>query len=367
MPWSKKWSMWLLNLFCSLPKFSKGDDSYKRALIVEPFGMGDVISLEPLVTVLTNSGWKVVICARETWRPLLDDGKGQIEWIDCRFPWSGYASKSKYGISKLAGLRQTIRQIKACGEGAVGIDPRGDARSLFVMRLAKVRNLYSVNRYLGYDAQNWKSSAKLVSFDISLKRWQANLLLATELGLKDEALDAHRPRLSHLSEVSKANSGPIGFICASPWAGKDWPPGRWRQLAERLTEINYDLVGLCGPGQAEETTRSLGHQIAIQECNSIEDWARTLQSCRLIVSIDTGPMHMADALGVPVIALYSTAFLPLWAPSMKHSRWICKRRPEEICYCHPIEQAVTFARELMARITVDNVYETVIDLITDTK
>lgn len=46
--------------------------------------------------------------------------------------------------------------------------------------------------------------------------------------------------------------------------------------------------------------------------------AALIERCRTVVSTDSGPMHMADALGVPVVALFSSKnYLPIWEPLVR--------------------------------------------------
>jgi len=46
--------------------------------------------------------------------------------------------------------------------------------------------------------------------------------------------------------------------------------------------------------------------------------AALIERCRAVVSTDSGPMHMADALGIPIVALFSSKnYLPIWEPLVR--------------------------------------------------
>jgi ADP-heptose:LPS heptosyltransferase len=66
-------------------------------------------------------------------------------------------------------------------------------------------------------------------------------------------------------------------------------------------------------------------------------------------------MHLADALGIPVIALFGQGKLPLWAPSGQQSRIVTHQDDPDFFLCHPIEENTAFARQFMDRISVAEV------------
>ena len=102
----------------------------------------------------------------------------------------------------------------------------------------------------------------------------------------------------------------IGFVIASAHAEKDWPPERYARVIDHCAEtrgLRPMIIG--GPGPRE---RRIADQIAGQ-CRSrpaialekpIRKTMLQLAGCRIVVSPDTGPLHIAVALGTPVVGLY---------------------------------------------------------------
>lgn len=94
------------------------------------------------------------------------------------------------------------------------------------------------------------------------------------------------------------------------WTMKTWPESNWKQLVSSMPSHNFLILG----GNRSGVTQ------AIHECspkNTINlggrlSWKETINlvlKSKLIVSADTGVMHLADVLGVPTIALIGpTAF-----------------------------------------------------------
>ncbi|MFQ5911992.1 MAG: glycosyltransferase family 9 protein [Nitrospinota bacterium] len=90
--------------------------------------------------------------------------------------------------------------------------------------------------------------------------------------------------------------------------GKRWPPPRYRELANRLwKEAAVRILLLPGPGE-----EGLFHLISDGldgRCipiggTSIPELVAFLRGAHLAVGNDTGPLHLAAALGVPTIGLY---------------------------------------------------------------
>src|SRR5689334_16110050 len=120
-----------------LKKLFKTNRNAEKVLIIEPFGLGDMISLEPLVRALKQRGYKVGLCGRKAWRPLYPED-GQLQWIDADLPWCTHNEREKYAVRDYtsAQFRTFLRTLKDWGDGTIGLDTRGDIRSVGLLRLA---------------------------------------------------------------------------------------------------------------------------------------------------------------------------------------------------------------------------------------
>jgi heptosyltransferase-1 len=90
-------------------------------------------------------------------------------------------------------------------------------------------------------------------------------------------------------------------IILLPAAGrpeKMWPIEYFRQLAH---ELGDRAVAVWGPGE-EELAKSIG--CAVAPSTSLRELASVLQGAQLVIGADTGPLHLADALGTRVLGLY---------------------------------------------------------------
>ena len=110
----------------------------------------------------------------------------------------------------------------------------------------------------------------------------------------------------------KIGEGPfLGVVPGAAHATKRWPPERFAEAADAI------LSGVCGGGKAL-ILGSAGDRAAAQAVSkrlkspfvdltgetNLEDLFRLLARCRLVLTNDSGAMHVAEALDVPTVAVF---------------------------------------------------------------
>ena len=106
-------------------------------------------------------------------------------------------------------------------------------------------------------------------------------------------------------------------------ATKRWPIAHWAALGERLGAAGYRTVVVGGPedrGLAQQLVAG-GAAASVAGEFSLQETGALLQRARVVVSGDTGIMHMATGVGTPVVALFGPTvaqfgFFPYVAPSV---------------------------------------------------
>jgi ADP-heptose:LPS heptosyltransferase len=95
-------------------------------------------------------------------------------------------------------------------------------------------------------------------------------------------------------------------------AGKVWPTGHYAELARGLAARGVTPVATWGPGERPlvedivERARALGATVtAGPETSSLLDLAAVFERCAAVVGADTGPLHLAAAIGTNVVGLYA--------------------------------------------------------------
>jgi len=108
------------------------------------------------------------------------------------------------------------------------------------------------------------------------------------------------------------------LIPTSGWPSKQWPPDRFAALARDLVAHGSQVVVLASAGAqhlAAGIARDAGPGVvSLAGRTSLGQLIALLARCRLVVGGDTGPVHIAAALGVPTLALYGPTSPDLTGP-----------------------------------------------------
>lgn len=294
----------------------------RRVLIVKLSSLGDVVHALPLAEALRAG--------------LGPDA--QIAWaVKRRFAdlLCGNPHLSAVYELKGSGAGDILAFGKTLRAGEQRFDAALDAQGLFVS--GAVTRLSGARLRIGLD-RNREGNTLFLTHPVVPSRRRAHMVDKV-LGFCD-ALGvprvAPRPQ-TYLarSEASQADellsparsvSGPIiGFIVGASTADKAWPVERWTQTARLLSDQGARIVLLGGPAEkdaADAILRDAGGAAASNltgETGSLRTLAAILARCAVVVGGDSGPMHLAVAVGTPVVGLYGVTDPartgPDWGPS----------------------------------------------------
>jgi ADP-heptose:LPS heptosyltransferase len=153
----------------------------------------------------------------------------------------------------------------------------------------------------------------------------------------------------------------VGFLIGGKLAQKKWPLQNWAQLAERGgSQFDFCLIG--GGGETEEAEAICRMAATVRNfCGktSILQTAELLRRCTAVVSLDTGAMHLAYAVGTPVVALFSTRDITnKWHPYGVNNITIEKRVDCSYCFSKHCADNIC-----MKRISVDEVAAALYELV----
>jgi len=104
--------------------------------------------------------------------------------------------------------------------------------------------------------------------------------------------DWHTPHLDDIGDRF------VAVAAGASWPTKRWPAARWRAVCRTIQDLGYRVVEL---GHADE---QIGVGLSLAGRTSIREAACVLHSARLLITGDTGLMHLALAAGTPVLALF---------------------------------------------------------------
>jgi lipopolysaccharide heptosyltransferase II len=150
-----------------------------------------------------------------------------------------------------------------------------------------------------------------------------------------------------------------------------WPAERFAAVCDRVQdELGIQVVLAGGPGDqrllAEIRGKARSHVIAIGEAPSLPRLAALARACTALLCHDSGPMHVAAAVGTPVVALYGSQNPALFRPVGPNHRLLVPSMPCTPClapsacvpgdsyrtYCvrrHTVEEVFGAVRSALAR------------------
>jgi heptosyltransferase-1 len=278
-----------------------------RVLIVRVGAMGDVLHALPAVAALrqARAEWSIDWVVDERWLPLLaaSDGRGPV--VGSAVP----VAIKQWKQSPLA--LQTVKELlafrKLRGRYDFVVDMQGTLRSAAIGWLAGGRAL------AGFADPRESFAARMYSRKVQRQGRhvveQGAALLSAACGVELEPVMPELPREEWAESWAEqlAGADKLCLLAAGAgWRAKQWPAERFAELARRLREQGYRcLVNAARKDDAlaEEVVARSGGAAEVVVCN-VAGLVALERRASLLVGGDTGPMHLAAALGVPVIALF---------------------------------------------------------------
>jgi heptosyltransferase III len=131
------------------------------------------------------------------------------------------------------------------------------------------------------------------------------------------------------------------YVVCHLWPGgrrkerKQWPSENWIKLLEEFAAQGFHVVLTGGPDDTAANAnilKQLSSAARVMSTDfagaSLPDTLSLLSHAQLVVSVDTGIMHIASALGVPLVALHGPTSSTRWGPLSKKAIAIDTPHPE---------------------------------------
>lgn len=259
---------------------------HSRILVVRLGSLGDILHALPAVALLRHTWPQAAIdwVVHPKWRDLLAGNPLAVELI--------YVDRKSS-----PSLRQALRRLRATAYD-FAIDFQGLIQSAIVTRLARRAAAYGFHRSLvrEWPAALFYTHALRTSEPHVVDR---NLALAVAAGATPGPVEFPLPPGRPEGRL------PRRFVLAAPlagWTSKQWPLEYYAKLA-RLLRVRFDLpLVLNGPPSSESVLRTVaGAHVHISGVSGLIDATRRATA---VLGLDSGPMHLAAALGKPGVALF---------------------------------------------------------------
>jgi len=284
--------------------------------------MGDILHALPAITALRrmHPAWKIDWAIEPRWLPLLsaepesaapDVGRNAARPVVDRAylvparDWGRrlFAADTRNGI-------RALRNALRAGQYDAVLDMQGSFKSAVVARLSGCRRLIGEATPRELPAR-WlftehveTAGEHVVDQGVELANSVCGDLL--EPTLPDLPIDPEAEAwCDQLTEIRTWK--PVVLVHpGGGWGAKRWPAERYGAVVEELAQRGAVVLVNAGPGEeflaASVVTAANGHGSVM--VTSLEQLIALTRRASLVIGGDTGPLHLASALGKPVVGIY---------------------------------------------------------------
>jgi len=140
---------------------------------------------------------------------------------------------------------------------------------------------------------------------------------------------------------------------------KRWPEANYAEVADRLVrERGAKILILRGPEEAElerNIREGMLSESIVYAPKSIRELAALLKCCHLVVCNDSGPMHIAAALNVPMVAIFGPTDHVAWKPLSESATVVRRDMPCWPCSAHKCKIGWECTKKLPVEMVWDKV------------
>jgi heptosyltransferase-1 len=274
-----------------------------KILVVRLSSIGDVVHTTPMVAALIDAGHDVAWAVEPPAAPLVATIPGLSQTFVL-------PKASAYDWNDRFRLARILRDFNS----DVAIDAQGLWKSAFWTWLS------GAPRRIGWmtDHRREASSSVMLTETVTCSSDDIHIIdqhhaLLVGLGI-DERGAREFPFVLPGDAVAMAAAyrdsigNPLALIApGGGWENKLYPPELWGQVAKGLVEMRLAPVVLWGPGEmelADAVVHASGGTAKRAPETSILELAALARISRLFLAADTGPLHIAGAMGTPIVALF---------------------------------------------------------------
>ncbi len=332
----------------------KARGEFREILIIKPSSLGDVIDALPAVGAIRKRfpSARISWLVKSEWAGILKGHRAIDEVIAAPFRWGEVLqliqAVRKHPFDLVVDLQGLLRSaLLGYATGApvrIGFSAAREGAPWFYTQQVSVPEgvIHAVDRY--------RTVAKALECDVEAVHF--DIPASTEYG------ENVRRRLSEVG-LSEATSFALIHPTAR-WESKKWEPTRFAALADWLIrEKKLPVVFVGSKGEREEVGQILRQmkQPAMNMAGktTLPELAELIRQAEFFVCNDSGPMHLAAAVGTPVVALFGPTDPRKIGPYGAGHRVI--RKEDGCAGCH--RNRCARGNECMKAISVDEVVQTI--------
>jgi len=353
----------------------------KKALIINLTRFGDLLQTQPVISALAAEGYETgVMC--------LDNFSGTTKLmrdVSMTFPLPGapfLAALDRDWRDALSLFESYCLEVedKLNPDLIVNLTPSVSAR-LIALRLGEGREVrgFIMDKFgFNADTNQWAIFLQMASANRGASPFNVVDLFSRVAELKKPvpfklAEPGPEMRIAALKYLESPEPEAKGFIGFQPGASEDrrrWPVSHFKELGSRVWNELKLIPVLLGT----ESERDLGERILdgvdfpainLMGKTSLPELAAVLRKLDLLVTNDTGTMHLAAGSGTPVAAVFLATAQP-WDTGPAAENCLCFEPDLE---CHPCSFGVkcSYDNKCRAQIGVSEIFDSVSSFINESQ
>ncbi len=328
----------------------------KSLLIIELWGIGDATLMSSALQGFLAGGWEITVLAKPQTCALLKPVYPQIETIEFDAPWTAFYNKYQVLRWPWGRIFEVLKRLRQ-GRFEAAVSVRSDPRDHMLMWLGGVR------RRIGFFTR-W--SRVLLNEPIFVRDPNSHRVedwWTLQDRLIGSATPHFPPRLvadAALVEQFRVrfrqDPRPIlALHCGARIAVRRWPESYYRQLIGSLQKkFDFQLILIPDPDGYGGSLRDLAEHMFAQL--TLPELLAVLNCAAQVVCNDSGPCHVAAALGIPVIVFFGPTRPESFRPFGEHHLVVIR----DICPLRPCYDYCQFSEPYcLTKLTPDLVYKEV--------
>jgi heptosyltransferase I len=272
-----------------------------RFLVVRLGSLGDIVHTFPAVAALRESfpNAEIIWLTHERWKLVVESSSiaSQVWTVETR---------------SLSSLRETFHRIREANFD-VAIDYQG------LWKSASLPFFGGVRKRIGFSSQSIREPGVPILYTDRVRAAATHIAdqngeLSLHAGAK-QSVASFTLQVSRNAEVRVRQDfrsrGIHRYVVLSPgggWRSKYWPAERFGAVCQRIhNSLGLRCILNCGPGDdglAATVLAASGDANPLPYRSDLEQLMVVLRSAVCVVGGDTGPLHLAAALGTPAVALF---------------------------------------------------------------
>jgi len=287
----------------------------RRIAVIRTSALGDTVLATPVLRAL-HARWpaaEIHLITAGAFAPLFDG----LPFVHRVWRWEPHSRHA--GVR---GLARFAAELREAGPFDLGIDLQNKVRTRVLLGLLAPARRFTFVKRAGLAAV----ARALAGSDEVIDRGPAAALYLEALAALELPAADLRPQIvvppaadAAAARLLEGVDGPLVALApGARWALKRWPPARFAQVGDALAAVGARIVLAGGPGDRAELdavraamqTRPVGDTAGLD----VAGLAAVLARSAVLVTCDSAPSHLAQAVGTPVVAVFGPTSSRRWGP-----------------------------------------------------